>query len=116
MVAKVDPSIAGRRRDELVWIGGDSFGRHGAMFVPPHAEHVPGLMDDLVKFTRRTELPLLDHAPVAHAQVETVNPFSDGNGRTRRALIHAMLHGHGLTRNVTVPVSAGLLTHLDAYF
>ena len=40
----------------------------------------------------------------------------DGNGRTGRALIHAMLRGHGLTRNVTVPVSAGLLTDTNGYF
>ena len=39
-----------------------------------------------------------------------------GNGRTGRALIHAMLRGHGLTRNVTVPVSAGLLTNKIEYF
>src|SRR5690606_10009833 len=56
------------------------------------------------------------HAALAHAQFETIHPFTDGNGRTGRALIHAMLRGKGLTRNVTVPVSAGLLTDVDAYF
>ena len=101
---------------EQVWIGGDSFGPHGAAFIPPHHDHVPTLMADLVKFTRRRELPLLSQAGIAHAQFETVHPFPDGNGRTGRALIHAMLRGHGLTRNVTVPVSAGLLTDLDGYF
>jgi Fic family protein len=116
LVAKTDPGIAGRWREEQVWIGGDSFGPHGAMFVPPHHEHVPGLIDDLVKFTRRTDLPLLSQAAIAHAQFETIHPFPDGNGRTGRALIHAMLRGHGLTRNVTVPVSAGLLTDTNGYF
>jgi hypothetical protein len=32
------------------------------------------------------------------------------------ARVHAMLRGHGLTRNVTVPVSAGLLTDTSGYF
>ncbi len=32
------------------------------------------------------------------------------------ALLHALLRGKGLTRTVTVPVSAGLLTDVDAYF
>ena len=73
-------------------------------------------MADLVKFTRRTDLPLLSQAAIAHAQFETIHPFPDGNGRTGRALIHAMLRGHGLTRNVTVPVSAGLLTDTNGYF
>jgi Fic family protein len=108
--------IAGRWRTEQVWIGGDSFGPHGASFVPPVHQHVPALMDDLVGFTGRTDLPLLSQAAVAHAQFETIHPFPDGNGRTGRALVHAILRGHGLTRNVTVPVSAGLLTDIRAYF
>jgi Fic family protein len=116
LAAKTHPRIAGRWREEQVWIGGDSFGPHGAMFVPPHHERVPALIDDLVKFTRRTDLPLLPQAAIAHAQFETIHPFPDGNGRTGRALIHAMLRGHGLTRNVTVPVSAGLLTNTIGYF
>lgn len=33
-----------------------------------------------------------------------------------RALLQAMLRRKGLTRNVTVPVSAGLLTDTDSYF
>ncbi len=111
-----DPAIAGKWRDRQVWIGGDSFGPHGAMFVPPHHEHVPGLMRDLVDFTRRTDLPVLTQAAIAHAQFETIHPFPDGNGRTGRALVHAMLRGHGLTRKVTVPVSAGLLIDTNAYF
>lgn len=111
-----DVSIAGRWRDQQVWIGGDSFGPHGAMFVPPHHSEVPGRMDDLVAFTNRTDLPLLTQAAIAHAQFETIHPFPDGNGRTGRALVHAMLRGHRLTRKVTVPVSAGLLADTRAYF
>jgi len=116
LLSNVQPEIAGRWREEQVWIGGDSFGPHGAAFIPPHHDHVPSLMADLVKFTRRADLPLLSQAAIAHAQVETIHPFPDGNGRTGRALIHAMLRGHGLTRNVTVPVSAGLLTDTNGYF
>lgn len=116
LVARHDPSIAGQWRQAQVWIGGSGFGPHGAEFVPPHHSHVPALMADLVRFTRRTDLPLLAHVAIAHAQFETIHPLPDGNGRTGRALVHAMLRGHGLTRNVTVPVSAGLLTATGAYF
>jgi len=111
-----DDEVAGRWRDQQVWVGGDSFGPHGSVFVAPHPDHVPALMGDLVGFTRRTDLPVLTQAALAHAQFETIHPFPDGNGRTGRALMHAMLRGHGLTRTVTVPVSAGLLTHTGAYF
>jgi len=116
LMAKHDPAIAGRWRQEQVWIGGDSLGPHGALFVPPHHDHVPELIDDLVRFTSRTDLPLLCQAAIAHAQFETIHPFPDGNGRTGRALLHAILRGHGLTRNVTVPVSAGLLHDTRGYF
>ncbi len=116
LLVAAEPDIARQWRDQQVWIGGDSFGPHGATFVPPHHDRVPALMSDLVEFTRRTDLPMLSHAAIAHAQFETIHPFPDGNGRTGRALIHAMLRGHGLTRNVTVPVSAGLLTDTSGYF
>jgi len=116
LLSNVQPEIAGRWREEQVWIGGDTFGPHGAAFIPPHHDHVGASMADLVKFTRRADLPLLSQAAIAHAQFETIHPFPDGNGRTGRALIHALLRAHGLTRNVTVPVSAGLLTDTNGYF
>jgi Fic family protein len=106
----------GRWRREQVWVGGTNLGPHLADFVAPHHEHVPRLMDDLIAFIRRDDLPALVHAALAHAQFETIHPFTDGNGRTGRALIHAMLRAKGLTRNVTVPVSAGLLTDTGTYF
>jgi Fic family protein len=116
LVGDLHPEIAGKWREEQVWIGGTSFGPHQADFIPSHHEHVPPLIDDLVAFVKRDDLPLLAQAAVAHAQFETIHPFPDGNGRTGRALIHSMLRGHGLTQNVTVPVSAGLLTDTAAYF
>lgn len=110
------PEIAGRWRSEQVWIGGGDLGPHRAVFIPPHHERVPKAIDDLVAFMRRADLPVLAHAAVAHAQFETIHPFPDGNGRTGRALLHAMLRRHGLTRAITVPMSAGLLADIDAYF
>jgi len=116
LLGELHPGMAGRWREEQVWVGGTSFGPHEADFIPPHHEHVPALIDDLVAFIKRDDLPLLAQAAIAHAQFETIHPFPDGNGRTGRALIHSMLRGHGLTQNVTVPVSAGLLTDTAAYF
>lgn len=110
------PLIAGRWRDEQVWIGGSDYGPHGASFVPPHHERVVAAIEDLLVFIKRDDVPTLAHAALAHAQFETIHPFPDGNGRTGRALIHAHLRNKGLTRNVTVPVSAGLLTDTDSYF
>ena len=116
LLRAVHPEIAGRWREDQVWVGGTSVGPHEADFVAPHHDHLPELIKDLVAFVQRTDLPLLAQVAVAHAQFETIHPFADGNGRTGRALIHAMLRGHRLTQNVTVPVSAGLLTDTAAYF
>ena len=116
LLDEVEPAIAGRWRTDQVWIGGDSYGPHGAAFIPPVADDVPSLIDDLVTFARREDVPVLTLAAVSHAQFETIHPFSDGNGRTGRALIHALLRRQELTRAVTVPVSAGLLSQVDDYF
>ena len=110
------PAIAGRWRDQLVWIGGGDHSPHAAQFVPPHHDRLPGAVDDLIRFIARTDIPTLAHAAITHAQFETIHPFPDGNGRVGRALVHAQLRHARLTRHVTVPVSAGLLTDIDAYF
>lgn len=105
----------GRWRNEQVWIGGGDVSPLQATFVPPHYERVPAAMADLVTFATRTDLPTLPHAAITHAQFETIHPFTDGNGRTGRALVHAMVRRAGLTRRVTVPISAGILTDTARY-
>jgi len=116
LLERTDPDIAGKWRDEQVWIGGTSLGPHLAMFVPPHHLRVPRAIDDLVEFIGRNDIPVLAHVALSHAQFETIHPFPDGNGRSGRALMHAMLRHSGLVRNVTVPISAGLLVAVDDYF
>lgn len=110
------PSIAGRLREEQVWIGGGSLSPHGADFVPPRYDSVPGLLDDLIKFIHRIDLPPILHAAIAHAQFETIHPFIDGNGRVGRALIHVMLGQSVPIITSTIPVSAGLLANPQGYF
>jgi len=116
LLSSTSPEIAGRWRTEQVWIGGSDHGPHGATFVPPHHRHLPAAIDDLVTFIDRDDVPVLAQAAVAHAQFETIHPFVDGNGRTGRALLHAHLRHKGLTRFVTVPMSAGLLVDTTSYF
>ena len=104
----------GAWRRDVVWIGGE--GPPEAVFVPPSPERVPAAMADLVALAARRDIPVLAHAALVHAQFETIHPFIDGNGRTGRALIHSLLRGRGVTRRLTVPVSAGLLTDTSGYF
>jgi Fic family protein len=107
---------AGRWREQQVWVGGSPVHPGEAQYVPPVASDVPALMADLVAFMDRDDLPPLAHAALAHAQFETIHPFTDGNGRTGRALLHSVLLHTGAIRRVTVPISAGLLAIRDDYF
>lgn len=109
-----DPSQAGQLRKEPVWIGGQS--PVTAMFVPPEHSTVPAALEDLVAFMQRTDIPAIAQAAIAHAQFETIHPFTDGNGRTGRALVSAILRSRGTTQNFTVPLSSGLLTDTAEYF
>ncbi len=111
-----DPKIAGKWRSGQVWVGASNYGPHTASVVPPHHTRISAAIDDLVKFMRRDDLAVLPQAAVAHAQFETIHPFSDGNGRTGRAIVQCLLRGKRLTRQVTVLVSAGLLTDTGSYF
>lgn len=106
----------GRFRNQQVWIGGTDYSPHRATFIPPHDSRINESIKDLCEFSVRTDLPLLAHAAIAHAQFETIHPFSDGNGRSGRALVHVMLRNGGATTRTTVPVSAGLLSDTDAYY
>ncbi len=105
----------GRWRDEPVWIGTRSDTPVGASFVAPHSEHIAGLMADLAAFMNDPTVSPLVAVAIGHAQFETIHPFSDGNGRSGRALAQSMLRHRGVTRNVAVPVSAGLLADVEGY-
>ncbi|MFF1829120.1 Fic family protein [Paenarthrobacter sp. NPDC058040] len=109
-----DQHIAGEYRDRQVWIRGNS--PHAAEFVPPHHTRVMEAMEDLVAFMHRDDIPALTQAALAHAQFETIHPFADGNGRTGRAIVSALLRAKGVTERVTIPISSGLLTNTRLYF
>jgi Fic family protein len=74
LLERSNPRIAGKWRDEQVWIGGGDLGPHGAQFVPPHPSRVTAAIDDLVAFIDRDDVPVLAHVAVAHAQFETIHP------------------------------------------
>jgi Fic family protein len=97
------------------WIGGNRVNPVGAAYVPPEPELVPGLMEDLAAFLNTTELPPVAAAAIAHAQLETIHPFADGNGRAGRALVHVVLKAAGLARATVPPVSLVLATDRERY-
>lgn len=102
-------------RDEQVWIGGSPYSPHGATFVPPHTDRVQVCLDDLIAFAARGDVPPVVKAAIFHAQFETIHPFTDGNGRTGRTLLHRMLAADEVLLHTMLPVSAGLLHDVKRY-
>lgn len=115
LMANQPRHLPGQWRDEAVWVGTRSDSPVGAEYVAPHHSRVPELMKDVADFVITSRAPALIVVAVAHAQFETIHPFTDGNGRVGRALAQATLRHRGVTRNLAVPVSAGLLADVSGY-
>lgn len=97
------------------WVGGSSYHPLDADFVPPPPELVPDLVADLLTYLNgATHAPLIQ-AALVHAQFETIHPFTDGNGRIGRALIHTVLARRGLLLSAVLPTSLILTTLSDRY-
>ena len=105
----------GRIRTVQNWIGGSRHNPCSAAFVPPPPENVPALLDDPLAFCNDDGLPILAQAAIAHAQVETIHSFVDGNGRAGRVLIHLALRRRGIAARFLAPVSLALVTWVDDY-
>jgi len=115
LLAESESEIAGRIRTEQNWIGGRLNSPLDAEFVPPPPAEVPPLLDDLVAFVNRDDLPAVVQSAMAHAQFETIHPFLDGNGRVGRCLIHVILRRRELTPKFVPPVSVVLAADSKAY-
>ena len=117
MDASPTPHIGGRIRDEQNWVGGNDWHPLEGEFVPPPPKHCHLLLEDLVSYLRVDNHSPLLQAAIAHAQFETIHPFDDGNGRTGRAVLYAVLK-HRLCGSQTAtlpPISLALSRDRDAY-
>lgn len=109
-----DEHLGGVVREEQNWVGGSAFSPAGAEYIPPPEEEVPGLLEDLVAFINRDDLPVAMHAAIAHAQFETIHPFADGK-RAGRCLIHVVYRRRKLAPVVVPPISLVLATRAKEY-
>ncbi len=107
----------GALRRSQNWIGGTRPGN--AVFVPPPAEHVAGLLADMERFIHgdaSPTLPPLVKIALVHAQFETIHPFLDGNGRIGRLLIAALLEHWALLSEPLMYLSGYLKQHQAEYY
>lgn len=111
-----EAGYAGRVRDMQNWTGGSDHAPRNALYVPPPPETVEAYLEDLLEFANRDDVPVLAQAAIAHAQFESIHPFTDGIGRIGRALINTILRRRGVTSNVVVPLASALVAKKDVYF
>ena len=99
----------GRFREEQVWIGAPESRIQEARFIPPPPMYLRDLFYNWEDFVNNSQrLPPLIRCALMHYQIETIHPFSDGNGRIGRLMITLFLCA---TKILTTP-----LLYLSAYF
>ncbi|WP_417267851.1 Fic family protein [Celeribacter baekdonensis] len=99
-------------------IGGQRRGTENARFVPPPPAQAQICMDQLEAYINRPnrdETPILIDLALVHYQMETIHPFSDGNGRVGRMLISLMAVERGLFDTPLLYVSPELEGRKDQY-
>ena len=97
----------GEFRRSQNWIGPQGCTLRDASFVPPPVGDMTDALDRLERFLHdRTSLPHLIHCGLAHAQLETIHPFLDGNGRVGRLLIALLLCERGVLHRPLLYLSA----------
>lgn len=86
VLRSIEEDFAGRLRNGGVRIS-------GANFVPPNANKVSDLLDELIDFINTNPLQLndIELATVFHHKFVWIHPFFDGNGRTVRLVMNLLL-------------------------
>ena len=115
LMAQEPDATPGRVREVQNWLGGRLDSPLDSEFVPPPEDQVMGLLEDLVVFIERDDIPPVAQAAIAHAQFETIHPFIDGNGRVGRCLIHVVLRRTGVAPRFVPPVSIVMAARPTSY-
>lgn len=88
-----DEGNPGTFRPRQNWIGRVGSSAAEADFVPPPEQEMYQALGNLEYFINEHQSPMvpLVRCALAHAQFETIHPFTDGNGRIGRLLIALLL-------------------------
>lgn len=89
----------------------------GASFMPPPSKKVRPMILELLQWLRNNpdELTPIELVAIFHHRFVQIHPFTEGNGRTARLLMNAILmkHGYPFIANITVRDRAKYLKTLS---
>lgn len=99
VIQKLHALVEGRKKP-TPWRNGQNAVRDslsgGIVYMPPEANDVPALMEDLVRWIADSiDLAVPIVAGIVHYQFVTVHPYFDGNGRTARLLATLIMRQGG---------------------
>lgn len=87
------------------------------VYVGPAAEFVDSLIEELVAYLKAPAAsPAAVRAAMAHLNLVMIHPFSDGNGRTARAIQTFVLAREGLVDPVFASIEEWLGANTDQYY
>lgn len=85
-------------------------------YIPPMADDIPALLDELIAYVNNSEDHPLLKAAVVHYQIVTIHPFEDGNGRTARILSDYVLDYYGYGFNQIGSLEEYFAYDVDEYY
>jgi len=89
---------------------------HQPEYIPPMADDIPALLDELIAYVNQSDDHPLIKAAVAHYQMVTIHPFEDGNGRTARILSDYVLDYYGYGFNQIGSLEEYFAYDVDEYY
>ena len=104
------PGSAGTSRT-----GSGSHYHHATPLYPTATRRCPGVYARRHRYANRNDVPVLPSARFPTPSSESIHLFTDGNGRTGRALINSILRRRKVTTSVVVPLASALVAHRDRY-
>ncbi len=102
---------AGTFRTKDVGVGGSK----GVVHIAPPSSQVQGLMHQLFKWLKDTDIHPLIQSCVFHYEFEFIHPFSDGNGRIGRFWQMLILH-HYKPVFSSIPVESVIRSYQERYY
>ncbi|MBU4557118.1 MAG: Fic family protein [Actinobacteria bacterium] len=105
---------AGRFRGTQNWLTNRANGAQ--VYLPPPAEKVPSLVNDLAAWLQGTAEPGPVTSALAHVSVAGIHPFADGNGRTARIVASLAMYRAGFRLPQFTSLEEWWGRHLEDYY